>query len=87
MSDFEYALNGYRLTTVEIVYRLPDYPDVLQTYIWQDYDYPPNFPKLKVFLSFWEENIEGKLYAVTLACKDTIVPQNFRLLGMLETLH
>ena len=30
MNDFEYALSGYRLTTVEIVYRLPDYPDVLQ---------------------------------------------------------
>lgn len=49
MNDFEYALNGYRLTTVEIIYRLPDYPDVLQTYVWQEYDYPPNFPRLKVF--------------------------------------
>jgi uncharacterized protein Usg len=87
MNDFEYALNGYRLTTVEIIYRLPDYPDVLQTYVWQEYDYPPNFPRLKVFLSFWQEHIEGKLYAVTLSCRDGIAPQNFSLPAMFETLH
>ena len=31
-------LRDYRLTTAEILYRLPDHPDILQTYIWQDLD-------------------------------------------------
>ena len=39
-------LEGFSLTTAEILYRLPDYPRLLQSYIWQDYDVAPEFPKL-----------------------------------------
>jgi hypothetical protein len=38
--------NGFLLTTAEILYRLPDYPRLLQSYIWQHYDLAPRFPKL-----------------------------------------
>jgi uncharacterized protein Usg len=34
-------LEGFSLTTAEILYRLPDYPRLLQSYIWQDYDVRP----------------------------------------------
>src|SRR5262245_22290291 len=30
-------LQGFSLTTAEILYRLPDYPRLLQSYIWQDF--------------------------------------------------
>ena len=43
-------LEGFSLTTAEILYRLPDYPRLLQSYIWQDYDVAPEFPKLVDFL-------------------------------------
>jgi uncharacterized protein Usg len=46
-------LEGFSLTTAEILYRLPDYPRLLQTYIWQEYDIAPNFPKLVDFLDYW----------------------------------
>ena len=36
--DFERQLQGWSLTTAEIMYRMPDFRNVLQTYIWQDYD-------------------------------------------------
>lgn len=52
------------LTTAKILYRLPDYPNILQTYIWQDLDKPPRFPKLKGFLNFWITKLDGKLYEV-----------------------
>ena len=43
--DFRKQLSGYGLTTAEIVYRRPDRHWLLQTYVWQDYDMFPNFPK------------------------------------------
>jgi len=35
-SDFRRQLEGYGLTTAHILYRRPDHPWLLQTYIWQD---------------------------------------------------
>lgn len=55
----------YRLTTARIVYRLPDDPERLQTFIWQKFDLPPDFPELSRFLDFWRKNIDGKLHSVT----------------------
>jgi uncharacterized protein Usg len=57
-------LSGYGLTTAEILYRLPDHPKILQTYIWQDYDVTPTFPALNKFLSFWREKLEGPVFSV-----------------------
>ena len=59
--DFERQLQGWSLTTAEIMYRMPDYRSVLQTYIWQDYDMAPKFPRLIRFLDFWSHNLEGPL--------------------------
>jgi uncharacterized protein Usg len=72
MRDIErMILEDYRLTTAEILYRLPDHPSLLQTYIWQDLDVNPDFPVLKKFLAFWERSLDGKLYSVTIAvCED-----------------
>ena len=44
--DFRRQLEGYGLTTAHILYRLPDHPSLLQTYVWQDYDLCPKFPVL-----------------------------------------
>ena len=62
--DFLAQLAGFSLTTAEILYRLPDHPSLLQSFIWQDYDVHPRFPRLKSFLDFWSRNLDGKLYRV-----------------------
>lgn len=41
MSDLERQMMNYRLTTAEILYHMPDYPDLLQTFIWQTLDIAP----------------------------------------------
>ena len=64
MADSLIQLRTRVLTTAEILYYFPDYPDLLQQYIWQDYDLAPQFPTLKQFLGFWEKNIEGRLHSV-----------------------
>ena len=50
--DFRRQLEGYGLTTANILYRRPDHPWLLQTYVWQDYDLSPMFPHLNKFLNF-----------------------------------
>ena len=64
MSLYELQLEGYRLTTAEILYRLPDHPALLQSFIWQKFDLAPDFPELRKFLEFWSRNIEGRLHSV-----------------------
>ncbi len=85
--DFERQLRGWSLTTAEIMYRMPDYRDILQTYIWQDYDLAPRFPKLKAFLDFWTAKLEGPLYKVTVAHAKLIRPAELRLLDAEFKVH
>jgi uncharacterized protein Usg len=59
-----HQLRDYRLTTAEIIYHLPDHPDLLQSFIWQKLDLAPDFPELCRFLEFWSRNLEGKLHSV-----------------------
>ncbi len=87
MSDFERQLADYRITTAEILYRMPDHPAFLQTYLWQDLDIAPEFPVLKKFLDFWERNLDGKLFKVRVAHSELIKPAEFRLNASLMTLH
>ena len=80
-------LAGYSLTTAEILYRLPDHPSLLQTYIWQEYDVHPRFPRLCGFLQFWARNLEGRLYRVTVAHRKLITPAEIRLVAGDYRLH
>jgi len=76
MSDFVLELQGYKLTTAQIYYRMPDHPSVLQEFIWQHYDLAPKFPKLFGFLNFWEQKIDGGLHSVYVARKELIKPND-----------
>ncbi|MBL4644433.1 MAG: aspartate-semialdehyde dehydrogenase [Candidatus Pacebacteria bacterium] len=76
--QFQSILQGHSVTTAEILYRLPDFQDLLQTYIWQEYDTHPKFPKLHKFLVFWEENLEGPIHSVCITHTKLITPSEFR---------
>lgn len=78
--SFKNQLEGFSLTTAEILYHLPDYPLLLQTYIWQDYDQHPHFPKLHGFLNFWTENLDGRLNKIRVANKKLISPAELRVI-------
>lgn len=72
MSDLGLQLEGFRLTTAQIYYHLPDYPDLLQEFVWQRYDIAPKFPKLYGFIDFWQKEIDGSLHSVYVAEKKII---------------
>ncbi|MBP5858947.1 Usg family protein [Marivibrio halodurans] len=84
---FQQQVRGYRLATAEIIYHLPDYPDLLQKFVWQHYDIAPDFPRLRKFLDYWERNIEGRLHSVHLARSEIVSPAEHRAVGGLFSLH
>jgi len=86
-NEFQRLLDGYRLVTAEILYRMPDHLNMLQTYIWQDYDLDPKYPTLTKFLAFWEQNLDGPLHSVRIASKKLITPSEFPYANYMATLH
>lgn len=83
----EKQLRGYSLTTAEITYRLPDYPELLQQFIWQELDISPRFPVLSRFLEYWQRNLDGKLHSVRVASCPLIRPPRFELVGEVFSIH
>lgn len=83
-SSLALQLRGYRLATAEILYRLPDHPGLLQTFVWQDYDIAPRYPVLKRFLDFWTREIEGPLHSVRVAGKELISAAEMRAGSMFQ---
>lgn len=86
-SDFRKQLAGYGLTTAEILYRRPDHRWLLQSYVWQNYDLFPDFPVLRRFLAFWQDTLEGPLYAVTVAHSRLIKPAELKAIDGVFRLH
>lgn len=79
-------LRDYRLTTAEILYHLPDHPAVLQSFIWQELDLAPKFPRLQKFLDFWTTSLDGKLHSVRVGSATLISPPKWQHQQVL-TLH
>ena len=71
-------LKGYGLTTAELFYRIPDYCNVINSFVWQDYDLAPDCPRLFKFIEFWQEKIEGPLHSVRFPHRKLIGPGEWR---------
>ena len=87
MADFEKQVHDYRLTTAQIIYHLPDHENLLQEFIWQEYDVAPHYPTLHDFIDFWVEKIEGKLHSVYVAQQELITPGDYRFAEWQGTLQ
>lgn len=86
-ADFERQLMGYSLATAEILYRMPDARSLLQTFVWQDYDMAPQFPRLRKFLDFWERELDGPIHSVRVTHANLLGPRELRLRDAELTLH
>lgn len=60
------------LVTVDILYWMPDYTNVLQKFVWQTSDIVPEYPRVHRFLNYWQENIEAVISEVRIADAETI---------------
>lgn len=86
-ADFRRQLQGYGLTTAQILYRRPDHQWLLQCYVWQDYDLCPSFPELNKFLAFWRRQLEGPLHSITVAHSKLIKPTEITAIDGVFRLH
>jgi len=67
--DLVRQLTDWRQTTAEILYRMPDHPTLVQTFLWQDLDQwhdDPRltFPRLRKFCDWWNANLDGPIVQV-----------------------
>jgi uncharacterized protein Usg len=85
--ELELMLKGWSLTTAEILYRMPDHLDLFQTFVWQEYDLAPRFPRLVKFLDFWSHHLEGPLASVRVAHNRLVGAAELRLVGAEWRLH
>ncbi|TFF20417.1 hypothetical protein E3C22_15995 [Jiella endophytica] len=80
-------LQGYSLTSAEVLYRMPDHPTLLQTFLWQFEDLAPDYPRLKRFLDHWEREIEAIIHSVRVMHQGLITPKEIRIVKSGGHLH
>ena len=49
------------VVTVNVLYYRPDFPSLVQDFIWQCEDVVPELRRIHQFLGFWRENIEARI--------------------------
>lgn len=86
-SQLERQLDGYGLTTAHILYRIPDFESVLQTFVWQDYDVAPEFPVMRKFLDFWQDKLDGPLHSIRYTHRRLIGANEWRLVSGEINIH
>ena len=86
-SNFARQLNGERLTTAEVIYYLPDHPALLQRFLWQTLDLPPEFPRVCEFLDFWRREIDAVIHSVTCSAVGLVAPARLSVSRDLGLMH
>lgn len=71
-------LNECELVTTEILYHMPDYPKVLNTFVWQTYDFPPSLPRVQAFIHHWQTKIDAQIAQVRIVCASLLQPCDLR---------
>ena len=64
-----YVIPRYRdhsLITVNILYWIPDYHNLVQEFLWQTVDIKPTYPRVNKFLYFWHHEIDAVIKEVRL---------------------
>ena len=85
--DFQKMLKGFSLTTAKILYRMPDHPSLLQTFMWQFVDIAPDYPQLMRFLDHWRREVDAAIYSVEVMHKGLIAPHEICLAREVGHLH
>ncbi len=80
-------LRGERLTTAEVIYYMPDHPALLQRFLWQTLDLPPEFPRVHKFLLFWRREIDAVIHSVTCTAVGLIAPARLEVAREIGSLH
>jgi len=90
--DLVRQLAGWRHTTAEILYRMPDQRSLVQTFLWQahdqwDADPRLSFPRLRRFCAWWNAHLDGPILQVRVEGSPLIGPAELRCAGAVFRLH
>ena len=83
--DFEKMVRGFGLTTMDVTYDRLDFPSMVQTFTYQQYDLWPKFPYMRRVI----ECISSKtrVRRVIIAHARLIKPAELRMVGAEFRLH
>lgn len=76
--ELRLQLEGWRLTTAEVLYYMPDHPTLIQSFVWQTLDLAPRYPRVHRFLEHWKAEIEAVIHSVRLATGEELGPSKVR---------
>jgi uncharacterized protein Usg len=78
--EMSLRLQGWRLTTTEVLYHMPDHPKLLQSFVWQTLDLAPDYPRIMKFLAYWTQEIEAAIHSVRIGRSMELAPAKIQLL-------
>jgi len=58
------------LLLMEIIYFRLDFPNLVQSYVWQTEDVIPEIPRIHKFLNYWYENIGATIKEINISGTD-----------------
>jgi uncharacterized protein Usg len=76
--DFQKSLQGYSLTTVNIIYYMPDHSHLINEFLWQTMDIIPRYPRIHKFLNYWHKEINAVIKEVQISSNHTLKPRTFK---------
>ena len=60
-----------KLVTLNVLYWMPEYENILQQFIWQTKDIVPEYPRVHSFLNYWHKEIDAVIAEVQIAHNDS----------------
>ena len=57
-------MRKWTVDSVQVVYYIPDYMNLVNEFIWQTEDQLPEYPRITRFLDYWDKNIDGPIKEV-----------------------
>jgi uncharacterized protein Usg len=61
-----FLADNYGIVTVNVIYHMPDYPDLLNQFLWQTLDLRPDYPRIHRFLKFWRREIDAVIAEIVI---------------------
>lgn len=70
-------MGNYRTVSLNVLYFLPEYSNILQEFHWQTDDVIPELVKIHKFLNHWHNTIEADIHEVKIACSAPLQATSF----------
>ncbi len=76
-----------RLVTMSIIYGLPDHKSIINEFVWQLHDLVPELERVRRFLKFWDNNIDGPIKLVQITYPGIKIPRSVRCVDSLLVIN